>query len=132
MAPPAKKTTPDSPQATLAPANEAAANAHEAVDGEETPSPSTTSTPTPPSTPPTPHTPVVTHRVQRPVSLAGLDRLPGELIDASEWRTAKSLEVMRYITPVESCDPIPTSDGRLWDDLEVAMAHEDTLSPVAS
>ena len=60
---------------------------------------------------------ILTHRVLKQFEDDGLQRLPGECVDALPWRTAEALERARYIAPLpEGVDPIADADGRFWVD----------------
>lgn len=58
-----------------------------------------------------------THKVLRPFT-AGVQRNPGELVDASDWKNAKALESQRYIERIDTATPFiggagPSPDPRL-------------------
>jgi len=58
---------------------------------------------------------ILTHHVTKRFEDDGVERLPGECVNALPWRTATSLEAQRYIQPLpEGAEPVGDSEGRWW------------------
>lgn len=55
------------------------------------------------------------HKVERPFSGGGLDRLRGEAINPDQWRTGRRLVDQRFLSPgVATTTPTACGCGRLW------------------
>lgn len=66
----------------------------------------------------------VTHRILRPFEAGGIVLGHGELVDATNWRSAQSLVSLRYMAPADpASDPLSCECGRLWADVEAMTGH---------
>lgn len=70
------------------------------------------------------------HVVVRPQEFSGVDRLPGEVIDAQGANL--TLLVPKYMVPLGAGTlPLVSGDGRLWASVEAAMAAGFEVEPAA-
>lgn len=70
----------------------------------------------------------LTHVIMRPFHGGGLDRVIGEVVDGSTWRSAERLTNMRYLRVLEREDPTPVSDGfRFFIDDDALLAYIDQM-----
>jgi len=60
---------------------------------------------------------ILTHRVLKQFNDDGVDRLPGECVDALPWHNAESMEHVRMIAPLpDGLQAVEDSEGRWWMD----------------
>ena len=72
---------------------------------------------------------ILTHHVTKQFEDDGVERLPGECVNALPWRTATSLEAQRYIQPLpEGAEAVGDSEGRWW--LSAAWLTRHKRSPL--
>ncbi|MFA6044765.1 MAG: hypothetical protein WC718_07260 [Phycisphaerales bacterium] len=70
---------------------------------------------------------ILTHHVTKAFEDDGVQRLPGECVDALPWRTAMELERQRYIQPLpEGVQPVGDNEGRWWLGPEWLARHKRT------
>lgn len=73
----------------------------------------------------------LTHVVLRPFVGCGLDRVIGEVVDASTWRMVDTLVDGRRLRPLTRQDPEPVPDGqgRYFIDDDTLLAYIDSIVP---
>ncbi len=72
--------------------------------------------------------PARTHVVTRPFHGAGCQRVVGEVVDASAWRSAERLCETRYLRPLLAGDPEPVTDGdRIFIDDDSLLAYIEAM-----
>jgi len=67
---------------------------------------------------------ILTHHVLKAFDDDGVERLPGECVNALPWRTSTQLEAQRYIQPLpEGVEPVGDDGGRWWLAAEWLVRH---------
>lgn len=74
---------------------------------------------------------MLTHIVVRQFNDGGVERLPGEAVNAMSWRWAHKLEEQGRLRPLSSgIDPVKSKDGRFWVDRKTAESHSQQVADV--
>lgn len=84
-----------------------------------------------PSMPEPERKPNLTHVVLRPFVGAGVERVPGEVVDASGWRMANHLVLDRRLRAFgrDDSEPVTDGQGRYFIDDDTLLAYIDSIVP---